>query len=128
LAPWPCSGFGYRKLNIVSSRRVLSHTVALALMTGTVLAIVAPQAEAVGGNCSSVRQEKDDTGYNSYRVRARCSSLNADSKAKGVLDKSGASDPETTWFTQLNTYKYSNYTTCDIFNTCNNTRVDIAHV
>jgi hypothetical protein len=57
-----------------------------------------------------------------------CSSLQADSKAKGVLDKSGASDPETAWFTQLNTYKYSNYTTCSPLASCNNTRVEIAHV
>lgn len=110
-------------------RRIMGHGAVLVSLTAGGLSFgLVETANAVGGNCSSIRQEKEDTGYNSFRVRARCSSLQADSRAQGVLDKVGASDPETAWFTQLNTYKYSNYTECDPINTCNNTRVKIEHV
>lgn len=112
----------------MNARRFFSQFAAVSIAAGGVLFIAPQHAEATGGNCSSIRQEKEDTGYNSFRVRASCSSLQADSKAKGVLEKAGASDPETAWFTALNTYKYSNYTTCSPLATCNNTRVDIGHV
>lgn len=112
----------------MNSLRMLSKAAVMVVAAGTLMAVTPSSAEAVGGNCSSIRQEKEDTGFNSFRVRARCSSLQADSKAKGVLEKAAASDPETAWFTQLNTYKYSNYTTCDFLNTCNNTRVTISRV
>ena len=92
-------------------------------MVGLLLAAVAvigvPQtAEAYGGNCSSSRQK--DTGFiDKFRVRASCSSLQANSKALGWLDRTGDPDVDTGWFTVLNTYRYSAYVSCIL--TCNNT-------
>lgn len=91
----------------------------------SVLVSTGQSASAVGGSCSSIRQEDERLGPNAYRVRARCTAMEGDSKARGVLDVAFANDEETAWFTVLYTYKYSDWRYCT---SCNNTRVDIAHV
>ena len=89
------------------------------LMLATVALVGVPQvAEAHGGNCSSTRQ-KDSGFIDKFRVRASCSSLQANSKAMGWLDRTGDPDVDTGWFTALNTYRYSDYVSCLL--TCNNT-------
>lgn len=58
------------------------------------------------------------------RVRARCSSLQADSMAQGVLDRTYSVDAQTQWFTALNTDYFSDWRTGPI----SGTYVKIAHV
>ena len=41
-----------------------------------------------------------------YGAHGRCSALNADRKAQGYNDRFGV-DPKTSWFTQLNSNRYS---------------------
>lgn len=89
------------------------------LMLAAVAMVAMPQAaEAHGGNCSAIRQ-KDSGFIDKFRVRASCSSLLANSKAMGWLDRTGDPDVDTGWFTVLNTYRYSDYVSCIL--TCNNT-------
>lgn len=110
------------------SNKLLRFGAAAAFVITGATAIGAGNANAVGGNCSSSRETKSHIGPDEYRVRASCASLQADSKARGVLDINLANDYETVWFTALNTSKYSGYTYCIYPNTCNNTYVRIAHV
>lgn len=99
---------------------------AMVLATSGIFTTVALEsAQAVGGTCSSVRQKDERFGPDYYRVRASCSSLNGDSKARGILDKNGV-DQRTQFFTTLNKYYYSSWVDC--LSGCKNTRVEIAHV
>lgn len=95
-----------------------------ALATSVAFIGMAQTAEATGGTCYSVRQENEIFGPNSYRVRAYCSALNSDSRARGVLDIASEPDVNTGYFTTLNKYYYSDYYRCTF--SCNNTRVDIS--
>lgn len=74
------------------------------------VALAPAEANAVGGNCS-IALEKKVVSWNPdvYRVRAWCSSLQADSRAQGVLDRTASLDAQTPWFTALNTNYYSEY-------------------
>jgi hypothetical protein len=105
--------------------RVVAQAIVLAATTGALVSAGAQSATAVGGNCTSTRQTQDVTGPNNYRVRASCSSLQGDSKARGILDRNGT-DARTAWFTARDKYYYSGWTTC--IAGCSNTRVEIAHV
>lgn len=111
----------------MKSLTIAARVLAAAACASTLLVATGQSASAVGGSCYSTRQEDGRTGPNAYRVRAYCTSLQGDSKAKGVLDIAFANDVETSWFTTLNTYRYSDWVVCWP-NSCNNTRVDIAHV
>jgi hypothetical protein len=44
-----------------------------------------------------------------YRPEGRCSSLQADSKARGALDRALAGDAYTPWFTQTGVWKSGNW-------------------
>jgi hypothetical protein len=69
------------------------------------------QAGAVGGSChSNMEKEVRDLSPDAYRVRAICSSLDSDTKARGVLDRPG-NDCETVWFTTVNKSYYSGWCT-----------------
>jgi len=103
--------------------RVASWITAL-MLSGGVAVVFVGSADAVSGSCTSSRQEREIWGPNSFRVRAKCSSLGSDSKARGVLDIASEPDMQTGWFTDLNTYHYSSYYRCTF--SCSNTRVDIA--
>ncbi|WP_447645335.1 hypothetical protein [Nocardioides zeae] len=109
----------------MSMKKIRGAILAGAVLAGGYVVTTTPYAEAVGGNCSSVRQEIDVFGPNAYRVRAKCTSLQGDSKARGVLDISGDTDKRTEWFTTVNKYYYSDSYKC-VWGQCNNTRVEIA--
>lgn len=106
---------------------VRTKAVALLLALVVSLAVVgvvnAQYATAVGGQCDSKRMEKEILGPNSYAVRAWCSSLNSDSKAKGILDIASEPDMNTQWFTRTNTNYTSDYYRCTF--SCKNTREEI---
>lgn len=77
------------------------------------LGLSAPDVAAVGGNCSTVRESQVvNLAPDNYRVRASCASLQADSKARGVLDRTGGIGSYTGWFTTLNKYYYSSWGNC----------------
>lgn len=82
-----------------------------ALVGGTILVAQAPTASAIGGNCSAIRQHQVRNNLpDLYRVRASCSSLQGDSKARGVLDRNLVPTAlYTSWFTSLNKYYYSGW-------------------
>lgn len=65
-----------------------------------------------GGNCYHIKQEKSKVGPNDFRVRAHCSSLRGDQKARGTLDVRLDTDKHTSWFTTRNKYYYSGYRAC----------------
>lgn len=108
--------------------RFLGTLALLGLTAGGLVVGMAQSANAVGGNCSSTRQEKEDWGPNSFRVRAVCSSLQANTKARGTLDVALNNDKSTIWFTGLNKYYYSGYTDCGPSFSCTNTRIELAQV
>lgn len=88
-------------------RSIAIMATTLSLAAGSVF--TASYAEAVGGNCSAW-SEKQNVSWapDKWRVAARCSYLQADSKAKGVGDVDGP-DHNTSWFTTLNTTRYSSW-------------------
>ena len=90
--------------------------------------LVAPSpAFAVGGNCSA-NTEKQARSFQPdlWRVAASCSSLQADSKARGTLSAPRHVDYHTQWFTGLNTTYRSGWTT-SIYGTPS-ARSEITHV
>ncbi len=87
-------------------RRVVARAAAVALVGSLSLVLGPTQASAVGGNCSAAVEHQPRTGPDYYRARASCSSLQADSKARPVLDVWGPNSYGP-WFTGLNTYYYS---------------------
>jgi hypothetical protein len=75
-------------------------------MTGLVLAVSGTPASAdTGGNCQARVGHQSRTGPDYYRPEGYCTSLNADSKARGALDLSFAPDAYTAWFTQTKVWK-----------------------
>ncbi len=83
----------------------------------------AQYATAVGGSCDSKRVEREIWGPNSYPVRAWCSSLQSDSRAKGILDIASEPDMNTQWFTRVNVSYTSDFYRCTF--SCTNTREEI---
>lgn len=66
------------------------------------LAMTAPTANALAGNCSAWL----DNGVGYTRGVGKCSSLASDTKARVTLDIANAPDRHSAWFTTLNvTYK-----------------------
>lgn len=98
-------------------RNRLSNLLLASMMSGVV--VIAPAVAfapaalaAAGNNCSAAKETKAVSGLpDPSRVRAACSSLSANTKAKGILDLTAANDYETQWFTRLNTNYYSGYAT-----------------
>lgn len=65
--------------------------------------VFSQSAMAVGGNCTATKGTIARTGPDNYYVIARCSSLQSDSRARGILGVSGPDfDQTTSWFTTLN--------------------------
>jgi hypothetical protein len=79
------------------------------LLSGAAVAATADAALAVGGTCSATTENVSLTGPDGKRVKASCSKLEGDSKARGTLDLVAASDKHTAWFTGLNTAYRSDY-------------------
>lgn len=90
-------------------RRAACMAAAAGVMMAGLVAVSAPNAFAVGGNCTAVKENVDLTGPDGSRVRASCSSLQGDSKAQGSLDLVWAPDLYTAWFTSLNVTYRSGY-------------------
>ncbi len=74
---------------------------AVGVMAAGIVAVSAPGAFAVGGDCSAWAENVSLTGPDGKRAAAKCSSLHADSKAQGVLDMTAALDKHTAWFTAI---------------------------
>ncbi|MGY1719405.1 hypothetical protein ACI8AG_10200 [Blastococcus sp. SYSU DS0552] len=88
------------------------------------LVIMAPQAGAIGGNCSAWAEKRVvDWAPDDWRVLARCSYLQADTKARGVGDVDGP-DHHTAWFTAINTTRASSWGKGGI----DRTRVEMTHI
>ncbi len=105
-------------------RRVGRIVAAAGVLGGAIVAFSAAGAFAVGGNCTASPENVSLTGPDGTRVKASCSSLQGDSKARGTLDLTFALDKHTAWFTALNTVYRSGY---DI-GPNNGTYYTIAHV
>jgi hypothetical protein len=76
----------------------------------TGLAAPATPAGAAGGNCQArVGHQVRDWLPDNYRAEAYCTSLQADSKARGLLDLTASADVGTAWFTQTKVWKYSSW-------------------
>jgi hypothetical protein len=85
-------------------------SVALAALVGmSGAAVVASPAHAVGGNCQARIGHKPVTGPDHYRPEAHCTSLQADSRARGALDLIASPDAYSAWFTQTKVWKYGQY-------------------
>lgn len=98
----------------------------LALAVGALISV--PQASAVGGNCEAKHNEYTRLGPipNDHQVEARCTSLQADSKAQGTLDVQAAPDLHTAWFTRKSTWYKSGWGATG--ETIRGPRVDISHL
>lgn len=80
----------------------------LATLTASTLVLAPiPVAQAAGGTCSStLHKEVRSLRPDLFWVTARCSSLDYNSKARGVMDAPFEVDKVTSWFTRLN-YTYT---------------------
>ncbi|WP_161965037.1 hypothetical protein [Ornithinimicrobium cerasi] len=105
-------------------RKITSFALAAMLTSGAVSLATLP-AQAVGGNCSAVKQTEAKFGPDSHRARANCASLQGDSKARGTLVRNGGPDYHTSWFTTTGKYYYTGWYTC--YAGCS-ARVQIEHV
>lgn len=95
---------------MTSGRIALRNTLLTTMAATAVLVVVPGQAQAAGGTCTATRGEQAISFQpNKYNVNARCGSLNANSKARGVLDIPADIDVSTSWFTRLNTTYSSSY-------------------
>lgn len=81
------------------------------VMTMTTVA-TATAAYAVGGDCHANRQHQAVTGYDNYRARAACDSLDGDSMARPKLIRDGGPDYTGPYFTTLDKYYYTSWYTC----------------
>ncbi|MFI5625706.1 hypothetical protein ACIA03_19725 [Nocardioides sp. NPDC051685] len=55
---------------------------------------------------------KHQTGLDYYRAAVRCTSIGSSSKVRATLDRSGAVDRHSAWFTTTNKTYYTNYASC----------------
>ena len=91
---------------------VVGGVVSALCATGMVLGLGIGSAEAVSGTCSATKQKDEVFGPDQYRVRAWCSSLSGDAKARGNLNRNNQVDEHTAWFTTLNKYYYGSWDDC----------------
>lgn len=91
-------------------RKKFSAAAASVALASVCLLSGATPAAAIGGNCSHGMQRIDQPWWDDddYRAWARCSSLEANSKAQGELTRVGV-HKYTVWFTRLNTTYYTNW-------------------
>lgn len=115
-------------MNLVlqGNRYVISVLFVALCAAGMVLGVGIGSAEAISGNCTAVKQKDDVFGPDQYRVRAICSSLSGDAKARGTLDRNNQVDKHTSWFTTRNKYYYSGWDDC-LGGTCS-AKIDLASV
>lgn len=87
----------------------MAKVAVLAVAVAAPAVALSPSASAIGGNCSSGMERQDNTWTDDvYRAWASCSSLQADSKARAVLDRTGL-DKYSSYFTRLNTRVYTGW-------------------
>ena len=84
-----------------------------ALIAGTAVLVggsfLAP-AQALGGTCTVWSEKTVVSGApDNWRVGAKCTTIQSDTKAQGVGVVSFYPDHKTPWFTQLNVNKYSSW-------------------
>lgn len=90
----------------------VTNVVACLTLAAAGMIVATPAAQAVGGSCRAYEEKKAQSFRpDAYRVRAICSSLQADSKARGTLLVENAVDEHTVWFTGLNINRYSSWRT-----------------
>ena len=93
-------------MNKTMARRA-GLAVGIALLVGG--SFLAP-AQALGGTCNVWGEKTVVSGApDSWRVGAKCTSIQSDTKAQGVGVVSLYPDHKTAWFTQLNVNKYSSW-------------------
>lgn len=92
------------RTRVVPMRRARHLMGALGVVASTVVlpfALTGP-AGAIGGSCSSAMEKQVVSGPDMYRVRASCSSIDSDTKVRGMLVIDGDLDAPTAWFTTPN--------------------------
>ena len=83
------------------------------LAAGVPLAIAVAPADAVSANCTAWKQTKSQSGsLDANRAAASCTSIGSTTKVRATLDRSGASDYHSDWFTTTNKTYYSGWATC----------------
>lgn len=91
---------------------VVAALIAMLCASGMALGLGVGSAEAISGTCSATKQKDEQFGPDQYRVRASCSKLSGDAKARGQLTRDNQADEHTSWFTTLNKYYYSPWDDC----------------
>jgi hypothetical protein len=106
----------WRSRMALTRRRVLAATIAGTLLIGGGLGVTVafaqatPHAAQVANVCHSQVQEKIQWPLDpEYRVVAWCDSLDANTKARGVLDTRWDADRHTEWFTDTGAKHYSDW-------------------
>ena len=103
--------------------RAAAYSVATtAALIGSLMVTASP-AQAIGGNCSAGTEKQ--SGLDNYRGWASCSSLQGDTKARPKLVRDGGPDYTGSYFTALNTRRYTSYYSC--WMGCHGA-VELAHV
>ena len=87
-------------------RRLSLMLILGALAFGGMQAAAPDSAFALGGNCSASTERQERILDDAFRTRARCSSLQADTKARPVLIRYGL-DSYGSYFTGLNRNYYT---------------------
>ena len=106
------STFGTRETTVTASlgKKVAALSASSFIAAGMII-LPAPTAQAAN-SCRAYHQVKSKAfQWDDHRVRAICTKLNSDDKAKGTLQVRFDFDKSTVWFTGLNVNRYSRYTT-----------------
>lgn len=91
--------------------RILRGTLAVALVAGAPLMLTASPANAAA-SCTATKQVKHQTGLDYYRAAVRCTSIGSSTNVRATLDRSGAVDRHSAWFTTTNKTYYTAYASC----------------
>lgn len=95
--------------------RTKSRTVEIltaAVLLGGALSMNSTEASATGGDCAAYRDcQAVPLAPDNYRVRAICSRLDYETRARGVLDRVGLPF-HTQWFTSTGRAYYSQWGNC----------------
>lgn len=83
--------------------RLMAFILATLVASGIPLIVAAMPANALSATCSAWKETKVQTGLDQHRAAAKCTSIGSGTKVRATLDRTGATDYHSSWFTVRNT-------------------------
>ncbi|MDR2566946.1 MAG: hypothetical protein LBC97_13015 [Bifidobacteriaceae bacterium] len=81
----------------------------------------------IGANCEAKTDSRQTTFAAEWRAKAKCTTINSDSKVQGTLVRDLAADPSTQWFTTTGTWYYTGWWPKVPFTSNPTARYTVAH-